>query len=321
MADTISTAAQLLTQFADNVTKNIHPQQSRNLVVSLFGYTASFDPDNTCDSVDTAGLGAFFDTGSRWTNYASNKLWQCESGAANAAVWRLIWPQFDTAYIDAGDAATLAAAETYADAGDASTLSSAQTYSDAGDASTLSSAHSYADAGDASTLSAAESYAASHDATTLASAESYADTHDATTLASAESYADTHDAATLAAAEAHSDAYTDAAIAALPGSVLVESGASEKISAMASASTPLAGSTVFPVLVSSVNKTTTLTDVINAVVLALSTFFYTYGGTPGPSPGPGGALDNNYGSWVLFTDPYEYGLNAQDVESGGGSFV
>ena len=61
-------------------------------------------------------------------------------------------------YVDAGAAATLAAANGHADAGDAATLASADAHADAGDAATLASADAHADAGDAATLAAAETY-------------------------------------------------------------------------------------------------------------------------------------------------------------------
>ncbi|WP_354088245.1 YadA C-terminal domain-containing protein [Brevundimonas faecalis] len=56
--------------------------------------------------------------------------------------------------MEAGDAATLASAQTHADAGDAATLASARAHADAGDAVV----RAYADAGDARTLTAAMAY-------------------------------------------------------------------------------------------------------------------------------------------------------------------
>lgn len=49
------------------------------------------------------------------------------------------------AYVDNGDATTLASAQSYADTQDATTLASAQSYADTGDATTLSSAQTYTD--------------------------------------------------------------------------------------------------------------------------------------------------------------------------------
>jgi hypothetical protein len=231
VADTVRTLSQLLALFPDNITKDIHPQQSRDLTASLFGWIATTDPGVNNDGNDSAGIGAYFSTRSRWTNTSADRLWECESGATGAAVWRLIWPQLDRAYIDAGDTATLASA----------------------------------------------------------------------------------------------NAYTNTQIAGLPSppaaAISMESGSAEKISAMPAAPSTLPTGTIFPVLDAGLNKQTTLAQILAAVVLALSAFFYTYGGTPGPTPGPGGALDNNYGARVIFTDPYEYGIGFQDVEAGGGTYV
>lgn len=56
------------------------------------------------------------------------------------------WHEAGMDYADAGDAATLSAANQHADAGDASTLRSANQHADAGDAATLRSANAYTDA-------------------------------------------------------------------------------------------------------------------------------------------------------------------------------
>jgi|GEM_PF-1157471 len=124
------------------------------------------------------------------------------------------------AYADAGDAATLMAANQnaysyavsalngaidYADQGDARTLADANAYSDAGDAATLTAANTYADAGDAATLAAANTYADEGDVRTLASANTYADAGDVRTLASANAYADAGDIRTLGAANFYTD--------------------------------------------------------------------------------------------------------------------
>ena len=61
------------------------------------------------------------------------------------------------------------------DAGDAATLDAAQQYADAGDAATLASANAHADAGDAATLSASKAYTDSTATQTLTSAKSYTD--------------------------------------------------------------------------------------------------------------------------------------------------
>jgi hypothetical protein len=81
--------------------------------------------------------------------------------------------------MQAGDAATLAAANGYTDtrvnAVGAIALGQAQAYADAADAQTLSSANAHADAGDAQTLSSANAHADTGDARTLASANGYTD--------------------------------------------------------------------------------------------------------------------------------------------------
>ena len=61
------------------------------------------------------------------------------------------------------------------DAGDAATLDAAQQYADAGDAATLAAANAHADADDAATLSASKAYTDSTATQTLTSAKSYTD--------------------------------------------------------------------------------------------------------------------------------------------------
>jgi len=61
------------------------------------------------------------------------------------------------------------------DAGDAATLDAAQQYADAGDAATLAAANAHADAGDAATLTASKAYTDSTATQTLTSAKSYTD--------------------------------------------------------------------------------------------------------------------------------------------------
>jgi hypothetical protein len=60
--------------------------------------------------------------------------------------------------MDAGDDATLQAANAYADAGDAATLDAANAHADAGDAATLAESKSYADTASAQTLQSANAY-------------------------------------------------------------------------------------------------------------------------------------------------------------------
>jgi len=95
------------------------------------------------------------------------------------------------AKVAAGDAATLAAANTYTDttvaSGDAATLAASKTYTDttvaSGDAATLAASKTYTDttvaAGDAATLAASKTYTdttvAAGDAATLAASKAYTD--------------------------------------------------------------------------------------------------------------------------------------------------
>lgn len=64
----------------------------------------------------------------------------------------------DTAYVDAGDAATLDSANTHADAGDAATLARANAHADAGDAATLGTSQAYTDTQATATLASANGY-------------------------------------------------------------------------------------------------------------------------------------------------------------------
>lgn len=130
-------------------------------------------------------------------------------------------------YVDAGDAATLASAQSYTDTHIATATTTIEAYADAHDTTTLNAAKAYADsvaagggtpqsyvdAQDAATLSSAHGYSDSHDATTLSSAQAYADSGDAATLSSAHSYSDSHDTTTLNSAKA----YTDTQIAGVSG--------------------------------------------------------------------------------------------------------
>ena len=88
--------------------------------------------------------------------------------------------------VEAGDAATLDAANAHADAGDAATLASANGYTDTrenairtdmavGDAATLALANAHADMGDAATLTASKTYTDTTATQTLSSAKSYTD--------------------------------------------------------------------------------------------------------------------------------------------------
>lgn len=87
---TIKTLAQLLAELPDNTTRLIKPVDSRDIAATAFGYVGGTDPGPNNDRDDTAGLGAFFDQGSRWYNSALNRLWICLTGVPTAAVWAQI---------------------------------------------------------------------------------------------------------------------------------------------------------------------------------------------------------------------------------------
>ena len=61
--------------------------------------------------------------------------------------------------VDAGDAATLAAANDHADAGDAATLTAANAHADVADATTLTASKAYTDSASGQTLAAAKAHA------------------------------------------------------------------------------------------------------------------------------------------------------------------
>ena len=113
-----------------------------------------------------------------------------DPSASTGAAWATLPPLATPDDVTAGDAQTLATANTHSDGNDQATLSSANAYAEQCEAEALADAKAYADAQDGTTLAAATSYSDSHDATTLASAKSYADTGDAATLAQAKAYTD-----------------------------------------------------------------------------------------------------------------------------------
>lgn len=87
MSQTVKTESQLLTDWADNVSGAITPQDGRDVIVSCFGWSSNSNPTANNDAVDTAGIGAFFDLKSTWFNSTTGVLWVCKSGATGAAVW------------------------------------------------------------------------------------------------------------------------------------------------------------------------------------------------------------------------------------------
>lgn len=90
MADTVRTAGQLAALFADNAVGDISAQDGRDFIKSAFGFSASSNPSANNDRNDTAGAGAFFDTGSFWLNTSTNRIWRCFDGTPTAAVWRVM---------------------------------------------------------------------------------------------------------------------------------------------------------------------------------------------------------------------------------------
>lgn len=85
---TVKTEGQLEEDFPDNLIKEITAADSRNFIHSCFGWISGTAPTVNNDNVDTAGIGQFFDTGSRWYETVRGRLWKCASGAPGAAVWQ-----------------------------------------------------------------------------------------------------------------------------------------------------------------------------------------------------------------------------------------
>lgn len=83
----VRTSQQLQTEFADNNAFLISAQDGRDLIASAFGFSSPTDPTVNNDNVDTAGIGAFFDLGSRWFNSVQQTRWICQSGSPTAAYW------------------------------------------------------------------------------------------------------------------------------------------------------------------------------------------------------------------------------------------
>src|SRR5690606_30158489 len=96
-----------------------------------------------------------------------------------------------TGYVDSGDAAAVATAQSYADAGDAATLVAANAYTDSqiagASAGAITTATTYTD----TQVDIVRTEAATGDAATLESANTYTDARSATTLSSANAYTDT----------------------------------------------------------------------------------------------------------------------------------
>ena len=88
MAQTVSTFSQLITLYASGQNCGISAEDGRDVIASAFGwFSLASNPTVNNDSVDTAGLGAFFDVGSKWLNLTTNVVWYCFDGTPGAAVW------------------------------------------------------------------------------------------------------------------------------------------------------------------------------------------------------------------------------------------
>jgi hypothetical protein len=87
MSNTTRTRAQLWALFPDNTTREIVPQDDRDFIASAFPFLALIDPGVNNDNIDSAGIGAFFDSGNLWLNLTSGILWSCISGQPTAAIW------------------------------------------------------------------------------------------------------------------------------------------------------------------------------------------------------------------------------------------
>lgn len=82
------TLGQLEALFIDNNDGDISASDGRDLVATTFGYPASVDPTPDNDAVDSAGIGQFFDVGSKWLNTTTQVRWTCWSGTTHMAVWQ-----------------------------------------------------------------------------------------------------------------------------------------------------------------------------------------------------------------------------------------
>ncbi len=87
VAAAVMTESQLELLFHNNNSGDISAGDGRNLVSSAFGYAAMSAPSSNNDRVDTAGIGQFFDTGSKWTNVSTSDVYWCIVGTPTAAVW------------------------------------------------------------------------------------------------------------------------------------------------------------------------------------------------------------------------------------------
>jgi hypothetical protein len=89
MGNIVRTAAQLLARFIVNQVGAIVPQDDDDFIATTFGWGGSpRNPGPNDDSANSSGVGAYFDTGSRWLNPITGQWFKCLSGTPHAAVWR-----------------------------------------------------------------------------------------------------------------------------------------------------------------------------------------------------------------------------------------
>lgn len=91
MPNIVRTLAQLLGLFHDNNVGDISAQDGRDLCATVFGFPSTTDPTPDWDRSDSAGVGAFFDTGSKVTNTTTQVTWFCYDGTPHLAVWQPAW--------------------------------------------------------------------------------------------------------------------------------------------------------------------------------------------------------------------------------------
>lgn len=97
MADTVSTKDQLIALWHDNNIGNISAEDGRSFILSTFGFTFNRPPGGNDDRIDSSGVSAFFDTGSRWFDQPHNRFYLCVTGMPGLAIWQAIMFDGETA--------------------------------------------------------------------------------------------------------------------------------------------------------------------------------------------------------------------------------
>lgn len=90
MAETMRSLTELQTLLADNTSRDISPQDIRDLMKTVFGHFASATPGVNNDANDTAGIGVKFSKGSQWINTSGGVIWFCIDDTPGAAVWNYV---------------------------------------------------------------------------------------------------------------------------------------------------------------------------------------------------------------------------------------